>query len=87
MSFSLVTAINIEDVPLILRSAARNYQANAKNDDKIVLERRQLRQHYPELWEFAAQLLEQCANTLESQIKEVKAREPVIRATVRRAVL
>ena len=87
MSFSLVTAINIEDVPLILRSAARNYQANAKNDEKIILERRQLRQHYPELWECAAQLLEQCAKTLESQIKEVKAREPVVRTTVKRAVL
>ena len=85
--FGLVTAINVEDVPSIMRSAAKNFYGNAKNDEKIILERRQLRQHYPELWEYAAQLLEQCAKTLESQIKEVKAREPVVRTTVKRAVL
>jgi hypothetical protein len=85
MSFSLVTAINIEDVPLILRSAARNYYANARHDEKVILERTNLREHHPELWNFAAQILEQSAEMLESQIKECKERAPVVR--VKRAVL
>jgi hypothetical protein len=85
MSFSLVTAINIEDVPLIMRSAARNYYNNAKHDEKVILEHTNLREHHPELWTFAAQILEQSAEMLESQIKECRGRAPVIR--VKRAVL
>jgi len=86
MSFGLTTAINVEDVPLILRSAARNYKANAKNDKNFILEQRNLRRHYPELWEFAAQILEQCAEMLDSQIADVKSREPA-KPLVKRAVL
>jgi hypothetical protein len=84
--FGLVTAINIEDVPLIMKSAARNYQSNAENGDKVILERNNLRQHYPELWRYAADLLQQCAEMLESQIKEVQANQPDKPAS-RRAVL
>jgi hypothetical protein len=85
MSFGLTTAINVEDIPLIMRSAARNYHQNARNDEKVILERRRLRQHHPELWDFAAQLLEQCAEILESKIKTAQSSEPVVK--IKRAVL
>jgi hypothetical protein len=84
--FGLVTAINIEDVPLIMRSAARNYQGNAEHDEKIILERTRLAKHHPELWRYAAELLQQCAKMLEEQIKEAQAHQPV-KTPARRAVL
>lgn len=83
--FSLVTAINIEDVPLILRTAARNYLGNAENDEKVILERTHLQRHYPELWRYAAELLQQCAEMLDTQIKEERTRQPA--TPTRRALL
>jgi hypothetical protein len=86
MTFGLVTAINIEDVPIILQNAARNYLTNAQHDQDVILEHKNLRKHYPELWKFAAQMLEEVAQMLQSQIDSVKAQEAPIKIS-KRAIL
>lgn len=86
MTFGLVTAINIEDVPVILQNAARNYLTNAQHDKDVILEHKNLRKHYPELWKFAAQMLEEVAQMLQSQIDSVKAQEAPVKIS-KRAIL
>jgi hypothetical protein len=79
MSFGLVTALNIEDVPMIMRITARNYRKNAENGVGVILEYTELYGHHPDLWKFAAEVLEQSADMLDASIKDAKARAPKAR--------
>jgi hypothetical protein len=87
MSFGLVTALNIEDVPMIMRITARNYRRNAENDEDTILEYTKLHGHHPDLWKFAAELLEQSAQMLDASIKDAREREQENASKTRRAVL
>ncbi len=63
MSFGLLTAVNVEDVPKILHNCARGYR-------KIETAR------YPETWKLIAEELDKIAAELVSKIEEWKLIEP-----------
>jgi hypothetical protein len=79
MSFMLTTAINIEDVPKILKNAAANYKGNAKHDRRKLQEVTDASYIYPELWAFAASLFEETAKILEEEIKITREKPSTIK--------
>lgn len=76
VSFQLTTALNVENVPLILRIAAKNYKANALHDNRRFLEVKDLKGVYPELWLKCADILEEAAKIIDEEIKTYKEKEP-----------
>ena len=63
MSFSLLTALDISDIPVILRRCAQNYRGT---QTKL----------YPITWKLVADEIEIFADNLKLKIDEWKAAEP-----------
>lgn len=60
MSFGLLTAIQVEDVPVLLQNIAQNYRG---------VETRR----YQHLWYYAADLLDEAAKLMHERIEQAKA--------------
>ena len=63
MSFSLLTAINLEDVPRIIRRVAQGYRGVQTT-------------RFPQTWQKVAGRFDEFAAELELLIEEAKAAEP-----------
>lgn len=63
MSFGLLTAINVDDLPKILRRCARGWRAGVYS-------------RYPQTWKLAADEVDRFANELQVKIEELKKTEP-----------
>jgi hypothetical protein len=74
MSFGLITAVNIEDVPALLRNVARNYRGTQTR-------------RFPHLWEYAAKVVEEAAALMDERIALAKATEPEFTTRIKRARL
>lgn len=63
MSFGLLTAINVDDIPSILRRCARGWRGG-------------IYARYPQTWQMAAGEVERFADELAIKIAEAKRVEP-----------
>lgn len=63
MSFGLLTAVNLEDVPKVLQRCAHGWRGGVYR-------------RYPQAWLAVADKVEQFALELNDEIKELKQKEP-----------
>lgn len=78
ISFSLITALSVDDVPKLLRLGAQNYRINARHDEDYISQFGIKPGHceYPELWLSLADLFEQTADAAQGIIESRRAAGP-----------